>query len=188
MKVYQNNEFKNVKSINVFKDGNWQKERNAYVYHNGQWMSLIEYMLWIYQGGIEHIPLNVIMETKNIKLTYESSYIELLAGNFYNYPGLYTTLSTDKKIDITGYKNMYVEWENSAVGLNGDGCTIGISSTGEYKKEDWEASKVRNKYFKKDLDVLDVSDFIGDFYVMIEAHGVNVNSSLGVRIHKLWLE
>lgn len=185
MRIYKDGHFKDIKSINIFKNGEWQKECNAYVYIKGQWMSLIEYRRWIYEEGIEHEPI-VEGYAGRYKgtITKEEKMINIRNGILTGRNRV-DTIVNESSVDISDYRTLFVEWENVDSRGSGNGISLGVERDTD-PRNDVVNFEIKND-FQRHISTVDVKDLMGNFYVKVYGGG-NINNSYDIKIYKIWLE
>lgn len=169
------------KSINVFKEGAWQKERNAYVYSNGKWLSLIEYVMWIYEEGTEHIPLTHVFEWNDGKFYKTDKFLH------FNYGGGTAVLSTTDRIDVSDFEYISIEWKQSFEHTS-IASIIMLSEKQDGSHQEYIAAEEIKSNFDRRISKLDISAVEGEFYIRVAGVAGTKSRVADLKVYKIWLE
>lgn len=99
--------------------------------------------------------------------------------NVYSDPGVSSTISLVKPIDLTPYKTLYIDWKNTG--------TRNIYNKTRLKINN-ETALLRELEFARTIDSIDISSINGTFNIDIVGENNSSSYTSNIYIYSLWLE
>ncbi len=99
------------------------------------------------------------------------------------------TYVTDKKVDLTNWDTLKVEWENTGDESDGNQSHIVVSTNKTASHGTSNASYNTTTDFTKRTNSVEISGLLDEYYIRVHAGAVifnNVESE--IKVHKIWLE
>ena len=120
-----------------------------------------------------------LLWTGNIR-KIEENYV-----NVYVYPTSYgsSTISLVKPIDLTPYKTLYIDWENTGDAHKDNKTRLKINNETALLRE-----RLRERRFARTIDSIDINSINGTFNIDIVAESGGAGCKSDIYIYSLWLE
>jgi hypothetical protein len=180
--IYVNNTLIKPKAIHVYST-NWLMKKVGYVYQNGVWNPFIRYELFLYSEGVEFVPFQTASYgSANLQKTSDYFHVYKPAGAEAWREGFITT----NMLNLTNYTQLKIEWssENSATTVS---YSFGVKKDNALNGQFIAYSRVQNLTAKR-IDILDISNLTGDYYVDAYLSDSGVYTTGSLYIYKIWLE
>lgn len=176
--------WKEVKNVWINVGGTWKQKVIPKGNITGSWKEFMQYELIIYDNGIEHVPIVrgdfVTTPPYNSVFQKNADHI-IISGGSEN--GNRSTLVTDVRVNLTGYKTLNVEISAVRVDDYGDSSRFLMVSP---NKTFTQAVAIRTLPLSvsnvKEVLSLDITDLEGEFYLQAQCQ-----SGTSLLLYRMWL-
>lgn len=175
------------KSINVFRDGEWQQKRVGYVFKNGEWVPFIQYLLTLYKNGEEFTPFvegysNTSAQNRSFVKGINAYDLTVIRANNILH------VESEIKVDVSDFKTLKMTCYNDGANRF-NYAIIGASNTSKSSTLVAETSEYINSLGDEFAVSLDISSLSGEFYIITGMKaGALSAATYKLKITNIWLE
>ncbi|MFZ7103351.1 MAG: hypothetical protein ACOWWO_11950 [Peptococcaceae bacterium] len=173
-------QYKEVENIWVGVDGVWKEKDAVFCGIDGEWKPS-DYIALV-SGRLSGDESYYVVNADNIELYAKRSATGTQAG---------TSVVTDVPVSLTGVSTISVEWDFECEGTNNTNAHFIASTNKTGSNSVFDARYWTERAFTKKIQVLDVSNLDGDFYLRCHAQvtsTASISQFSKVRVYRLWLD